>query len=78
MWCVGADLPTGILFVDKLFYEPLGIMIPCLISLCTGLILGFFGPFMLRDPIQIKRDWLAVGIAHTIADIDEMETHRLY
>lgn len=50
MWCIGSGLPLVILFLDDIHEEPMGIMIPCFISLGIGMLIGFFGPCVLRKP----------------------------
>jgi len=50
IWCIGSGLPLVILFFDKIHEEPVGIMISCFISLGFGMLIGFFGPCVLRKP----------------------------
>ena len=50
MWCVGSGLPLVILFFDDIHEEPIGIMITCFVSLGIGMLIGFFGPCILRKP----------------------------
>lgn len=50
IWCIGSGLPLVMIFMDDLLYEPLGILIPCFISMGFGTLIGFFGPCVLRKP----------------------------
>mmetsp|Transcript_1100 Transcript_1100/g.1371 ORF Transcript_1100/g.1371 Transcript_1100/m.1371 type:complete len:498 (-) Transcript_1100:111-1604(-) len=51
IWAIGSGLPLVILFFT-LFEEdlPLYIIIPCCMSLGLGILFGFFGPCVLRNP----------------------------
>uniref|UniRef100_A0A7S4HQ27 Uncharacterized protein n=1 Tax=Odontella aurita TaxID=265563 RepID=A0A7S4HQ27_9STRA len=51
IWAIGGGLPLIMLFFS-MFEKgyPLPVMIPCCISLGLGMVVGFFGPCVLRNP----------------------------